>query len=1553
MVVDEAPDSLAVLRTTLEKESWEALPTASRDKVLVTVQAKRPDIILLDIDGDRGSGLRICEQLKGKDETRSIPIILISALGTPDDRAEGFRFGATDYLIKPYKSDELLGRVRSQFALRKAAIEEMDVLARQRQLALSSAGLGWWHYNMVDKRLSCDERSREAFGLTGACAHKDPLDLVHPEDLPKLMAVVSKAFSPEGSRTYSTQHRICLQDGSVRWVESHGMTEFDEAEHPITICGTIADITERKQAEEALRRWADAFEHCAHGISMHSPATSCVLTCNPAMARLLGSTTEEVAGKPVLDFYTPECREHVKNSLAEADRVGKVSYEAVLTRRNGVSFPVQMDVVTVRDEAGNLLYRVSTAQDIAERKQAEKTLLQRVELQDQLAKVAATVPGMVYSFRMRPDGSYCMPFCTAVIKDIWGVNPEEVRDNFTVGVASIHPEDRSRVLESIVSSARTLSPWRQTFRLLHRKKGEVWVEGHSVPRLEADGSVLWHGFVQDVTEKRKAEATLQQTEARYRLLAENVEDFISVLDPHENRRYVSPSFFRATGWTADEVMRSPWDQRLHPEDLPLISRSRQENLHGHSTMIEHRILCKNGSWMWVEARCKPVLGSDGRVLELLNWQHDITARKRAEDEVKQQASLINSLLDSIPDLVFYKDLNGVYLGCNPAFTHFVGRSKEQIVGMKDHELFSKELADSFRFHDQQMLSLLAPHQNEEWVLYPDGRRVLLDTLKTPYWGPDGKLVGVLGISRDITARKEADQALRESEERFRGTLENLLEGCQIVGFDWRYRYVNRAAAQHIRTPADSVVGRKLTELHPGIENTPAFKAFQRCMEDRLPTQIEAELAMPDGSKAQFHFLVEPVADGIFILSLDITQRKRLECARQAVLALGARLNSTRDPLGAGRALLDAADQLWTWDSATLHVYGADDRQVHSILLVDTIDGVRQELPVTGPREPTERMRRIAQHGALLILREDTVPRETDSTVFGDTTKLSASIMCVPIRREVRVIGFLSIQSYAHNAYSREDLDTLQALADYCGGALDRIRSEEALHQSEERYRSLVETTFDWIWEVDAQGHYTYASPRVRDLLGYTPEEVLGRSPFDLMPATEAQRVRSAFEEAAAKRQAFSALENLNRHKDGRLVVMESSAVPVLGPEGKLVGYRGMDRDVTERKRLEAELRQAQKLEAIGQLAGGVAHDFNNILAAMMMHLGLLQMNPNLDEEMSTGLAELDAQARRAASLTRQLLMFSRRSVLTVKTLNLNEVVSELLKMLTRLIGEHIELRFEACADLPPLTADAGMLEQVLMNLLVNARDAMPKGGRITISTSLSRLEKEHTDEKGDRRHGDFLCLSVADTGSGMDAETLKRIFEPFFTTKGIGRGTGLGLATVHGIAAQHKGWVEVESEQGRGSVFRVFLPALPATHKLESEQPKAEPVQGGKETILLAEDDEQVRRWISKSLRALGYRVLEARTGQEAVSVWQTHNAMVDLLLTDMVMPEGMTGLELAEKLQAAKPDLRIIISSGYSAEIVQAGVPTKAGVKYLPKPYETKVLAKMVRESLDQPGHD
>ena len=486
------------------------------------------------------------------------------------------------------------------------------------------------------------------------------------------------------------------------------------------------------------------------------------------------------------------------------------------------------------------------------------------------------------------------------------------------------------------------------------------------------------------------------------------------------------------------------------------------------------------------------------------------------------------------------------------------------------------------------------------------------------------------------------------------------------------------------------------------------------------------------------------------------------------------------------------------------------------------------------------------------------------------------------------------------------------------------------------------------WKVSPKTNYLYWTEGVYEIV---------EAPLDYKPGLEEGLKFYAAQSIPALRAALDrALE------DGTPFVLEVDLTTMTGKhlctevrglgrvdEGEQAFVMGTFQDITERKQLEAQFRQAQKLDAIGQLAGGVAHDFNNILAATMMHLGLLQMNPKLDDGTQHALKELDVQARRAASLTRQLLMFSRRSVLAVKPVDLNEVVANLLKMLRRLIGEHIDLRFDGKSGLPLVEADAGLLEQVLMNLVVNARDAMPRGGRTTISTALANMEVAHTAANPDRRPGRFVSLAVSDTGCGMDAATLKRIFEPFFTTKEAGRGTGLGLATVHGIVAQHKGWVEVESESGQGTTVRVFLPAL-AQSTVEVEQTSLTgPARHGNETILLVEDDLDVRELTGHSLRALGYRVHEAANGQEAMTLWQAHGQRVDLVLTDMVMPEGMTGLELAERLRALKPGLKVIIASGYSAEMVQAGVPVEAGVIYLPKPYATKALADTLRDCLDR----
>ena len=545
------------------------------------------------------------------------------------------------------------------------------------------------------------------------------------------------------------------------------------------------------------------------------------------------------------------------------------------------------------------------------------------------------------------------------------------------------------------------------------------------------------------------------------------------------------------------------------------------------------------------------------------------------------------------------------------------------------------------------------------------------------------------------------------------------------------------------------------------------------------------------------------------------------------------------------------------------------------------------------------------------------------------------------------VGILCL--FFNRPYQSTDTDRrlLGIFAAALGGEENRKRTDAELRAIDERYRQIVQTANEGIWVTDEQDHLTFANLRLARMLGYTPEELLQQPATKLVEPSEFADHQYRLQ--AARKGQPSQYERRLRHKDGRELWTWVSGSPLFDDQGNYRGAFAMFTDVTERRHLESQLRQVQKLESVGQLAGGIAHDFNNILAAIMMHLSLLRQHPNLDEETAESLQELELETKRAANLTRQLLMFSRRSVMQPRVVDLNDLVHNLLKMLGRLLGEHIAITCDSQSELPPVEVDVGMLEQVLMNFAVNARDAMPKGGKLTIATSQMALDSEAVKLHSERRPGRFVLLTVADTGVGMDEGTLKRIFEPFFTTKDVGKGTGLGLPTAHGIVKQHHGWIEVQSQLGQGSVFVVFLPAKLLASLPTEVAPTAMPIVGGRGTLLLVEDEELVRRPIGTFLRKLGYQVLEAANGNQAFTLWRRHRDQIDLLFTDMVMPEGVNGLELAEKLRGDKPQLRVIITSGYSTEFSMQGVPVDAGYIYLPKPSPSGTIAAAVRECFEK----
>ena len=516
---------------------------------------------------------------------------------------------------------------------------------------------------------------------------------------------------------------------------------------------------------------------------------------------------------------------------------------------------------------------------------------------------------------------------------------------------------------------------------------------------------------------------------------------------------------------------------------------------------------------------------------------------------------------------------------------------------------------------------------------------------------------------------------------------------------------------------------------------------------------------------------------------------------------------------------------------------------------------------------------------------------------------------------------------------------------------ERRRAEEALRASEERFRELAETIQEVFWVTNpAKNRMLYISPAYEKIWGRTCQSLYAEpsSWLEAIHPDDRQRVL----QSATTQQTSGAYDEEYRilRPDGRERWIRDRAFPVRSASGEIQRIVGLARDVTERRQLEEQLRQSQKMEAIGQLAGGIAHDFNNILAAVMMQAELAGMEENVPKSVQDGLQQIRIYSERAANLTRQLLLFSRRQVMQPRELNLNEIVISLAKMLRRIIGEDVGLQLHLHTAPLVIRADAGMLDQVILNLAVNARDAMAEGGRLLIETAEKTVDEAFARLNPDAAPGRYVWLSVSDTGSGMSPEILSRIFEPFFTTKEPGKGTGLGLATVYGIVKQHRGWIQVCSQPLQGTRFQIFLPAADATSAAlgAAEAPRTKP-HGGTETILLVEDEPLVRMITRALLEQYGYHVLEASNGVEALKIWEEQSSSIALLVTDLVMPAGVSGQQLAGRLRELHPGLKFIFTSGYSAEIAGRQPQLRSGENFLQKPFPPDQLLDLIRRSLDK----
>ncbi|HOX55738.1 MAG TPA: PAS domain S-box protein [Candidatus Paceibacterota bacterium] len=1057
-------------------------------------------------------------------------------------------------------------------------------------------------------------------------------------------------------------------------------------------------------------------------------------------------------------------------------------------------------------------------------------------------------------------------------------------------------------------------------------------------------------------------------------------------------------------------------------------------------------------------------------------------RRQIEAELVRREKYFRTLTENALDILSILDRDGHFIHNSPSVKRVLGYDPQELAGKRAFAfLHPDDLPRVLQAFRCGVANAERPVTVEFRVRTRDGSWRYLEAVgQSRLHDPD--IAGIVVNSRDVSDRKQAEIGLTESEQQYRLVFHG--SPVPMYVFDHEtlaFLEVNDAALEHYGYSREEFLSMKLQDIRPQ-EEVPALIEYLHTL--LAPDQpIRPGLVgswrhrKKDGTLMDVEIKWSPISFRGRVASMsmvnDITERKRNEHRDAAFSKLGQDLSSATSPAEAARIIRAVTNDLFNWDAFTLNLYSAEQGTIQRILGVDTDrEGGRFDIPLTGQAgQPSQMARRVAEHGAELILREEPITMPTDSVPIGDTSRPSASLMLAPIRNRTKVIGILSIQSYAPKAYTRADLNMLQTLADHCAGALERIRAEQALRDSEQRFRELIEASPDAVFVEDLEGNVLDVNPAACRLHEMTAGELVGKNAFDLVPPEQREKAAREFKALAEGR--LGRIEGASRTRDGRFVpveiragrvnyagqqavllhvrditdrklaetalrssellfhsVWENSAdgMRLTNEQGnivavnkafcKIVGRRreelegqsltalhtgseppgkmlqeyiqrlqgrvtereqerrltlrdgnlvimeetssfvelrgrpplllGIFRDVTAQKRLEEQLRQSQKMDAIGQLAGGVAHDFNNILTVIHGHASLLIAGGSLKPGAAKSAQQITQAAERAAGLTRQLLAFGRRQVMQPRLLDLNELVANMTKMLSRILGEDIALQLNYLPQPALVHADGGMLEQVLLNLSVNSRDAMPRGGQLTIKISGFEADAKRLVGQPVPCPNGVVCLSVADTGCGIPPENVRRIFEPFFTTKEVGKGTGLGLATVYGIVQQHRGWIEVESEPGQGSTFKVFLPRSLEPAK-PANGPSTEPtVRGGTETILVVEDEAAVRELVCEFLTRHGYRILQADSGAKALQVWRESKDRIDLLLTDLVMPGQLNGRELAEELRAERPRLKVIFTSGYSADVVGKDFVLRRGLHHLQKPYHPRTLAKVVRDCLD-----
>jgi two-component system cell cycle sensor histidine kinase/response regulator CckA len=776
-------------------------------------------------------------------------------------------------------------------------------------------------------------------------------------------------------------------------------------------------------------------------------------------------------------------------------------------------------------------------------------------------------------------------------------------------------------------------------------------------------------------------------------------------------------------------------------------------------------------------------------------------------------------------------------------------------------------------------------------------------------------------------------------------LENAPEAISIIDEDLNISRINGEFTHLFGFTAAEAVGKKIDTLIVPPDRYAETAWISESMKTKTKLSLETRRRRKDGSLVEVLVTTSPVTvsgkkDGSYACYRDITEQKRAEELNAALYAIAARTQSAEDLQQFFAAIHNIVGQLMNARNFYIALYDAPSQMLTFPYFVDEEDS-------------TPAAKRLGRGLTEYVMRSGE-PLLATPAVFDELVKCgeveligapSLDWLGVPLKAGASCIGALVVQSYNENArFGERDREILKFVSQQLAAAIEHKRYEEALRRSEARSRSLILSAAFGICRCTLGGRFLDVNPALIAMLGYSSVE-------DILELDVRREVFVNPQELDRLAEHYRRIGSLNgvevqwRRKDGRIIIVRLSGCASISSDEPEDVLELMAEDITDRRQLEEQLRQAQKMDAVGRLAGGVAHDFNNLLMVINGYTEVLLEQLDETSDMHRKVQSIQQAADRAATLTRQLLAFSRKQLLELKIVDINSVIGDMERLLRPLIGENIELVTRLASDTGHTRADAGQLEQVIMNLVVNAKDAMPEGGKLTVQ-SCDVTVRQNLSEHRFIQPGRYAVISVCDTGHGMDKETQSRIFEPFFTTKEKGKGTGLGLSTVYGIVKQSNGYVFAESELGTGTTFYVYLPRVEDSAEELSPAKLQQNETGGYETVLLVEDEESVRELVRLTLASRGYHVLEAENGECGLRIAASFEEHIDILITDVVMP-GMGGRELAKRLLALRPGISVLYLSGYTEDAVIAqGLPSPA-TAFLQKPFTLQNLARKVREVL------